>query len=234
MSVVVCSEDSRFGEFVEWALRSEGMLAVRTSIAGLAAALRGSRPGVVVVDVIVPADLSALPVAVGDDRSVIALLPMSLAGAAELAGCERLTKPTAVPELIGRVRAHLAARSHRQGVGPNGLLVLDPGRRRVWIGRRVVPLSEREYWLLSCLLDAAGATVSRQRLLADVWGYHHQPRSNALEVCALRLRRKLAPDVSIEAVRCVGYRLVPRLSAPDPAAAPVRMEMLTRAGVPGR
>jgi DNA-binding winged helix-turn-helix (wHTH) protein len=208
------------------------MLAAHVSRASLAVALHASTQEVVVVDVILPADLAALPAAAGDDRSVIALLPAALASVPGSDGCERLVKPVSVPELLARVRAHLAAGRHRAGGAGRGPLVLDPGRRRVWIGRRVVALSEREYWLLSCLLEAAGATVSRQRLLADVWGYHHQPRSNALEVCALRLRRKLAPDASIEAVRCVGYRLVQR-PAELRAAAPAGAPTLTRAGTFG-
>jgi len=51
-----------------------------------------------------------------------------------------------------------------------------------------------------------GEIVSRERLLADVWGYHFDPGSNVVEVCVRRLRKKLGVH-SIETVRHVGYRV---------------------------
>src|ERR687887_275266 len=52
-----------------------------------------------------------------------------------------------------------------------------------------------------------GEVVSRERLLADVWGYHFDPRSNVVEVCIRRLRQKLGAN-TIETVRHGGYRLM--------------------------
>ena len=49
--------------------------------------------------------------------------------------------------------------------------------------------------------------VSRERLLADVWGYGFDPGSNVVDVCVRRLRKKLGPDAPIETVRHAGYRL---------------------------
>ena len=45
-------------------------------------------------------------------------------------------------------------------------------------------------------------------LLAEVWGYGFDPRSNVVDVCVRRLRVKLGPDAPIETVRHAGYRLV--------------------------
>ena len=49
--------------------------------------------------------------------------------------------------------------------------------------------------------------MSRERLLADVWGYHFDPRSNVVDVCIRRLRQKLGAQAPIETVRHGGYRL---------------------------
>jgi DNA-binding response OmpR family regulator len=49
--------------------------------------------------------------------------------------------------------------------------------------------------------------VSRERLLSEVWGYAFDPRSNVVEVCIRRLRKRLGQDVVIETVRNAGYRL---------------------------
>src|SRR5438034_890771 len=52
-----------------------------------------------------------------------------------------------------------------------------------------------------------GEVVTRESLLADVWGYHFDPRSNVVDVCIRRLRQKLGAKAPIETVRHGGYRL---------------------------
>ena len=78
-------------------------------------------------------------------------------------------------------------------------------------GRRVsataADLSDREFRLLHHLLLHAGEVISRERLLADVWGYDFDPGSNVVDVCVRRLRQKLGPDAHIETIRHAGYRL---------------------------
>ena len=88
-----------------------------------------------------------------------------------------------------------------------GLLSLDVARREAKLGDVVAALSDREFRLLHHLVLHEGEVVSRERLLADVWGYHFDPRSNVVEVCIRRLRQKLGEDAPIETVRHGGYRL---------------------------
>jgi two-component system, OmpR family, response regulator len=40
-----------------------------------------------------------------------------------------------------------------------------------------------------------------------VWGCHFDPRSNVVDVCVRRLRRKLGDDAPIETIRHAGYRV---------------------------
>ena len=75
------------------------------------------------------------------------------------------------------------------------------------VGDVVADLSDREFRLLHHLVQHEGEVVSRERLLAEVWGYHFDPRSNVVEVCVRRLRRKLGSSAPIETVRHGGYRL---------------------------
>jgi DNA-binding response OmpR family regulator len=84
-------------------------------------------------------------------------------------------------------------------------LTLDLTRRVANSGDGPVSLSEREFLLLEYLMRSEGDVCTRQRLLADVWGYSFDPGSNVVDVCVGRLRAKLGPDV-IETVRNVGYR----------------------------
>jgi DNA-binding response OmpR family regulator len=84
---------------------------------------------------------------------------------------------------------------------------LDLTAREVTIDGRATALSDREFRLLRYLIEHAGQVVSRESILSAVWGYYFDPRSNVVDVCVRRLRRKLGADVSIETVRHAGYRV---------------------------
>jgi len=87
-----------------------------------------------------------------------------------------------------------------------GSLVLDLARRQARVGDVVADLSDREFRLLHFLLAHVGEVVSRERLLSEIWGYDFDPRSNVVDVCIRRLRRRLGPGAPIETVRNAGYR----------------------------
>jgi DNA-binding response OmpR family regulator len=135
-------------------------------------------------------------------------LPTKLRGF-ELGASDYVSKPVALDELLARVRVQLR-RSHPDDGGTSlrsGSLVLDLARRQVSLGDVVCDLSDREFRLLHHLVLHAGEVISRERLLADVWGYTFDPGSNVVEVCVRRLRKKLGPEAPIETVRHAGYRL---------------------------
>lgn len=125
----------------------------------------------------------------------------------ELGASDYLSKPFALAELIARVRARLrqpAAGPEHRFLRVRGV-TLDLARRVADAGAGPVALSEREFLLLEHLIRNGGDVCTRQRLLADVWGYSFDPGSNVVDVCVGRLRAKLGADV-IETVRSVGYR----------------------------
>ena len=59
--------------------------------------------------------------------------------------------------------------------------------------------------LYRLIADGTGMQ-SRERLLSEIWGYDFDPRSNVVDVCIRRLRRRLGPQAPIETVRNAGYR----------------------------
>jgi DNA-binding response OmpR family regulator len=126
-----------------------------------------------------------------------------------LGASDYLAKPFAFDEHVARVRVQLRARRSRseENVVHAGLLTLDLARRQARLGSLVANLSDREFRLLHHLVEHAGEVVSRERLLSEVWGYHFDPRSNVVEVCVRRLRKKLGEEAPIETVRHAGYRL---------------------------
>lgn len=66
----------------------------------------------------------------------------------------------------------------------------------------------RELLILSTLAEAAGKTISKERLLTRSRGTGTEVSDKAIEVCVSRLRRRLAPlDVGIAVIRGIGHRL---------------------------
>ena len=52
-----------------------------------------------------------------------------------------------------------------------------------------------------------GNIVTRDEILNEVWGYEKSVSTNVVEVYIRYLRNKL-PDIKIETIRGIGYRLI--------------------------
>jgi DNA-binding response OmpR family regulator len=116
-----------------------------------------------------------------------------------------VTKPFELEELLARVRALTRrARSAAVTTISHGRLSVDPGSRTVRWDNEVVPLSRREYDLLSLLLENLGKVISRPQMEAHIYPGTQQIESNAVEVHIHSLRRKLCSSL-IRTVRGIGY-----------------------------
>ncbi|HVM56518.1 MAG TPA: response regulator transcription factor [Gaiellaceae bacterium] len=220
MRILVVEDESRILAFLRRGLEAEGyaVVAADNGRDGLAFASSGDWD-LVVLDLLLPG-LSGLqvlrelhrthprlPVLILSARSD---LPTKLRGF-ELGATDYVAKPFSLDELLARVRVQLRT-AWPVDVGDEhvlraGCVVLDLARRQARVGELVTELSDREFRLLHHLIVHAGEVISRERLLAEVWGYGFDPGSNVVDVCVRRLRRKLGPEAPIETVRHAGYRL---------------------------
>ncbi|MGC5028640.1 response regulator transcription factor [Micromonospora sp. DT229] len=120
-----------------------------------------------------------------------------------------VVKPFSMVELQARIDAVMRRTSRTVRattalqVGP---LRIDVDARRVWIDKREIPLSRKEFDLLVALARQAGTVVPRDRLQLEVWQTTWATRHN-LDVHVAALRGKLADAGLVETVRGVGYRL---------------------------
>jgi DNA-binding response OmpR family regulator len=125
--------------------------------------------------------------------------------ALDLGAVDYLGKPFALSELLARVRARMRVKPVHDGfVLRTRDLVLDPVRHEVTTPSRTVLLTRRESALLGELMHHAGESVSKRRLLSEVWGYDFDPETNVVDVYVRRIRKKLGPS-SVSTVRGVGY-----------------------------
>lgn len=125
-----------------------------------------------------------------------------------------LVKPFELDELLARVRA-LLRRSAVHSGGQAQLLVfedlrLDQGSREITRGGHALDLTRTEYLLLEFFLTHPRQVLTREQILAHVWGFDFEPTSNSLDVYVMYLRRKTeVAGLSrlIHTVRGVGYAL---------------------------
>jgi len=117
-----------------------------------------------------------------------------------------VVKPFSYPELRARIGAVLRrGLKGREGPCRVGEVVVDPARRKVWVGEREVTLSNKEFGLLRVLASDPSRVFSKQELLEVVWGYRSPARTRTLDSHASRLRRKLDPEHGRYVVNCWGY-----------------------------
>jgi two-component system, OmpR family, response regulator len=104
-----------------------------------------------------------------------------------------LTKPFAFDELLARLRALLRRARYREvePVLQVGDLVLDHATRKAHRGKREIPLTVKEYMLLTYLMRNAGKVVSRPQILNQVWGYGFDPGTKVVDVYIRYLRQKV-------------------------------------------
>ena len=218
MRILVVEDEARIQSFLTRGLEAEGytVVAADNGRDGLALASVGEWD-LVVLDLLLPG-LSGLQVLRELHRGRPRLPVVILSARAdlqtklrgfELGATDYVAKPFAIDELLARVRVQLRASRppEDEHLLCAGCVVLDLARRQARIGELVTDLSDREFRLLHHMLLHVGEVVSRERLLAEVWGYGFDPGSNVVDVCVRRLRKKLGPEAHIETVRNAGYRL---------------------------
>jgi DNA-binding response OmpR family regulator len=123
-----------------------------------------------------------------------------------------IVKPFSLGEFLARVRAALrreAAAAPADSLA-SGDLRLDLAARRATRGGQPVNLAPREFDLLALLLRHRGAVLSRDLLLARVWGDEYAGDARTVDVHVHWLRQKIEEDPShpqrLQTVRGVGYR----------------------------
>jgi DNA-binding response OmpR family regulator len=192
-----------------------------TGLSGVAAAT-AQRPDLILLDVDLP-DMDGREVCrrLRSDgvSSPVVMLTAAAADSDTIQGLEAgandyVTKPFRFNVLLARIRAHL--RHHEQSedavfrIGPYEfrpsakLLVDETGRK--------VRLTEKETNILKYLYRADGKAISREQLLAEVWGYNSGVTTHTLETHVYRLRQKMEPDPANARILLTdvgGYRLEP-------------------------
>jgi DNA-binding response OmpR family regulator len=184
---------------------------------------RALKPDLVILDIMLP-KLSGLEVcktlrAEGFETPIVMLTArgqeIDKVVGLELGADDYVTKPFSIREVLARVRAIL-----RRTDGTKKRLAryrfadvdLEFETYAATKGGAPLELSPREFDLLRYLIERKGETVTRDRLLEDVWGYESYPSTRTVDTHIAKLRAKIGDSGSepryILTIHGAGYKFV--------------------------
>jgi DNA-binding response OmpR family regulator len=136
----------------------------------------------------------------------------------DLGADDYITKPFSVMEFIARIRAVFRREAAMQKVTHSnkriikaGELTIDEDQRSVFLGKKEIDLTAREFDLLKHFASHPGRVFRRSELLDQVWGYGHDGYEHTVNSHINRLRAKIEQDANnpkqIVTIWGVGYKL---------------------------
>ncbi len=219
-SILVVEDEATVRETLALNLRAEGyeVLTAENGEMGLRMA-RETDLDLIVLDVMLPEldGLTVCRVLRKEGNVPIILLTARGTETDKIIGLESgaddyIVKPFSLGEFLARVRAALR---RGRSMAPStdlvsGDLRIDLLSRRVYLLEEELQLAPREFELLATLIRNQGAVLTRELLLAQVWGDNFIGDSRTVDVHINWLRQKIEADPSsperIQTIRGVGYR----------------------------
>ena len=232
-SVLLVEDDNALAESLRFSLEQEGFRAV---VAGDGAsaleAVRHDRPLLVLLDLVLPGMTGFDVCRLIRKESNVPILILTCRGSEadrvtglELGADGYMTKPFSVTELVWRVRAMIRRAAIAGAPAEPSLLRVGPvemdlGRHETSVRGARVRLRPREFDLLRAFMERPRRLLTREFLIAELWGGEPLGDSRTLDVHIMRLRRLVEADPRspehLVTVRGIGYRF---LDAPVPAGA---------------
>jgi two-component system response regulator RegX3 len=225
--ILLVEDEESLADTLRYNLEREGFaVAVATDGRVALERFRSEPPSLVILDLMLP-EISGLDVC--RQIRLISNVPIIMVTAKdaeadkvsglEIGADDYVTKPFSVRELVSRVRAHLrrvemggGGAAGSGGALQGGPVELDADRHEVRVRGELVPLPPKEFALLEILVRLKGRLLTRDHLIAEVWGADYFGDTKTLDVHMKRLRQKVEEDphrpAHLLTVRGLGYRFV--------------------------
>ena len=217
--ILIVDDEEKIARFVELELKHEGYEVEKAFDGRKGLELAESNEyNLIVLDIMLPGingieilrrirKTSDVPVIMLTARDAV----MDKVSGLDMGADDYITKPFAIEELLARIRVIL--RKNASAGGKTQVLhckgiTLDADRFKVTFNGVPVELTAKEFALLQTLMQNKNIVMSRDSLLADVWGYDYMGETNVVDVYVRYLRQKIDEKFStkiITTVRGVGY-----------------------------
>jgi DNA-binding response OmpR family regulator len=219
-TILIVEDEASIASFVSLYLKNAGydVRAVSTGSAALTQ-VAAEPPALIILDLMLP-DIDGIEICrrvrktsdvpilmlTARDEDVDKIIGL------EVGADDYMTKPFNPRELVARVKSVLrrAAPERRRSETAeltHGDLVINAGKREVYVGDDEVRLAPKEFDLLWELLDHRGIVLTRDQLLERVWGYTFAGDTRTVDVHVRQIRRKLGDASPIVTVWGVGYKV---------------------------
>lgn len=221
--ILIVEDEPMLAEAVAYALEQEGFI-TELAAEGRSAleAFEKQRPDLVILDLMLP-NINGWELfkAFRKQRQSVPVIMLTARAeeADRVAGLEMgaddyVTKPFSMRELVARVRAVLRRGTPAEEAIPalmqKGAVRLDAEKHEVCVHDQPVPLSPKEFALLSYLMRHSGRVRSRDEILQTVWGQDAYLDQRTVDVHIRWLRTKIEDDPAnphlLLTVRGVGYK----------------------------
>ncbi len=231
-TVFIIDDDATIREVVRRYLEIEGYVVVEAADGDSALSLlRSQRADLILLDLMLPKldgwTLARLLRNTSDLRTLQGEVPIIMLTSRgsesdrlvgfELGVDDYIVKPFSPREVVARVKAVLRRTGGEKSDARDeqaialGDLNIDPRKREVRIGGSLMTLTAKEFDLLWYFARHPGQVLTRDHLIAEVWGYDFNGDESTVTVHIRRLREKIEADPAnpkfIVTVRGVGYKL---------------------------
>lgn len=222
--ILIVEDDAAMRTGLQDNLEIEGYRVVTAATVrdGLKTAVR-EKPDLVLLDLMLPdgdgIQLCKQLRAIGIEQPIIMLTArgqeMDKVSGLEGGADDYIVKPFSLRELLARVHAHLRRRSGvavTDGPVDVGAAQVDFKRHVLMRNGEALDVSAKELDLLRYLVVHRGQVVSRDTLLAQIWGHQREIATRTVDNFIVRLRKKIEVDPAepkvLLTVHGSGYKLV--------------------------
>lgn len=223
MTKIFCVEDDKsIRDLIVYALSNEGFeVKGFEDFKSMKKGLEGDTPDLFLLDIMLPGEdglfiLDWLRHNSYKDLPVVMLTAkdheIDKVKGLDLGADDYITKPFSILELCARVRAILRRVSQDDStiIEANGIRI-DKISRRVYVDDKEIELTYKEFELLAYLVQNKGIVLSRDKIMAEIWGFDFEGESRTVDVHIAFLRQKLGKKGQyIKTIRNVGYKMEDR------------------------
>lgn len=223
MTKIFCVEDDKsIRDLILYALSNEGFeVKGFEDFKSMKKGLEGETPDLFLLDIMLPGEdglfiLDWLRHNSYKDLPVVMLTAkdheIDKVKGLDLGADDYITKPFSILELCARVRAILRRVSQDDStiIEANGIRI-DKISRRVYVDDKEIELTYKEFELLAYLVQNKGIVLSRDKIMAEIWGFDFEGESRTVDVHIAFLRQKLGKKGQyIKTIRNVGYKMEDR------------------------
>ena len=118
-----------------------------------------------------------------------------------------IKKPFSFEELLERIKVHFRSSQSNEKL-TLGNITVDKNKFQVFVDKKEVSLTQREFELLAYLIGNKGKVCTRNKIIEDVWDIHFDYDTGVIDVFMNAIRKKLnlsKDEELIKTIRGVGY-----------------------------